>query len=180
MAKGKHGISAAARQAVGERDQSIAAYQHNIRKLTAENAELKQKLADQQASHSRTVRVLKAERDEAASPQVKAMHSKVVDLEALVRRLKDNLQKAEIAYKATGDALTKAYTAAGLGVAEARERTLNEGIYLIDGGNAIQPGDENVVTFGTDGVRHKGTGRVLTESQKAIVRQVQRAKGLRK
>lgn len=68
MAKGKHGISAAARQAVGERDQSIAAYQHNIRKLTAENAELKQKLADQQAAHGKTVRVLKAERDEGLSP----------------------------------------------------------------------------------------------------------------
>lgn len=180
MTRGKHGISAAARQAVGDRDKQIEAYQHNIRKLTAENAELRQKAVAQQASHLKTVQVLKAERDESASPQIKAMQSKVDDLEALIRRLKDNLQKAEIAYKATGDALTKAYIAAGMGIAEARERTLDEGIYLIDGGNAIMPGDENVVTFGTDGVRHKGSGRVLTEQQKSIVRQVQRAKGLRK
>lgn len=80
MTRGKHGISAAARQAVGERDQQIEAYQHNIRKLTAENGELRQKLADQQAAHSQTVRVLKAERDEGLSPQVTALQRENVRL----------------------------------------------------------------------------------------------------
>lgn len=80
MTRGKHGISAAARQAVGEREKQIEAYQHNIRKLTAENAELRQKLDDQQAAHSQTVRVLKAQRDEGLSPMLSALQSQNEDL----------------------------------------------------------------------------------------------------
>lgn len=73
MTRGKHGASAAARKLIGERDQQIEAYQHNIRKLTAENAELRQKIAEQQAAHSNTVRILKAERDEGLSPQLSVL-----------------------------------------------------------------------------------------------------------
>jgi predicted RNase H-like nuclease (RuvC/YqgF family) len=90
MTRGKHGISAAARQAVGEREKQIEAYQHNIRKLTAENAELKQKLADQQASHSKTVRILKVERDEGLSPQLTVIQKEN-------ERLKERLAAAEAA-----------------------------------------------------------------------------------
>ena len=89
MTRGKHGASAAARKLVGERDQQIEAYQHNIRKLTAENAELKQKLADQQAAHSKTVRVLKAERDEGLSPTLTVLQEENV-------KLKERLQRSTV------------------------------------------------------------------------------------
>lgn len=73
MTRGKNGISATARKAVSERDQSIAAYQHNIRKLTAEVAALKARLEEQQKAHSKTVQVLKVERDEGLSPTLSVL-----------------------------------------------------------------------------------------------------------
>lgn len=179
MTRGKHGVSAAARHAVSERDKQIEAYQHNIRKLTAENADLKQKLADQQAAHVRTVQILKAERDEGLSPQVKVLQQRNAELEATHQRWKANWQKAEIAYKCTSDALAEAYRVAGMGVVDARERALNDGIYAIEGGVVVSV-EGGTATVDTAGVRHKNSGRVLTENQKAVIRGVQRAKGLRK
>lgn len=92
MTRGKHGVSAAAKKAVGERDQSIAAYQHHIRRLTSENAELRQKIDDLQDSHSKTVRVLKVERDEGLSPMLKVLQQENVKLKEKVEFLDERMR----------------------------------------------------------------------------------------
>lgn len=124
MARGKNGISAAARHAVEERDKQIEAYQHNIRKLTAENAELKEKIDEMRVSHGRTVGILKTERDEGLSPMLSALQAEIV-------RLKEDLQGAIAANRKFVEAYKKAIlrmkghfqSAHGLTQIEAAEET---------------------------------------------------------
>lgn len=92
MTRGKYAAKAAVRKEVTERDQQIDSYQHAIRNLTAENTELKQKLADQQAAHSKTVRVLKAERDEGLSPMVAVLQKENQAMKERVDRAEERVR----------------------------------------------------------------------------------------
>ena len=111
MTRGKHGASAAARKLIGERDQEIAAYQHNIRKLTAENAELKQKIIDMQSAHSQTVRTLKAERDEGLSPQLTVLQRENERMSQRVDQAERLASATRDWFKATFDRLADHLTA---------------------------------------------------------------------
>jgi predicted RNase H-like nuclease (RuvC/YqgF family) len=66
--RGKHGASAQTRHKIQTAEASIESYQHAVRKLTAENKDLKQQLHDQRIAHAQETKRLKAERDEGISP----------------------------------------------------------------------------------------------------------------
>lgn len=70
--KGKHAVSAEARHAIAERDNDLGTYQHRVARLTAENRELREKMAAQERTHRATERRLRAERDEGIAPQLQA------------------------------------------------------------------------------------------------------------
>ena len=162
MTRGKHGVSAAARHAVGERDKQIEAYQHNIRKLTAENAELKQKLADQQAAHSKTVRVLKAERDEGMSPMVSALQKENV-------KLKERLQHSAADLSAYFGEYEKAYGRIAGHFHSAHGLTK---LNALEEAKKLLGYKDDVLVMPTD-------GRPLAKTDPSGMRAVQRARGQR-
>jgi hypothetical protein len=52
---------------------SLASYQYAVRKLTAENKELRQQLTAAKVAHQREARRLRAQRDEGLTPEIAAL-----------------------------------------------------------------------------------------------------------
>jgi septal ring factor EnvC (AmiA/AmiB activator) len=90
--RGKHAPAAETRRKIHAAEASIESYQHHIQRLTAENRELKQRMADIQRTHSREVKVLKAQRDEGLSPMVSVLQREN-------KQLKERLDKSERDHK---------------------------------------------------------------------------------
>jgi hypothetical protein len=95
MTRGKHGASAATRRAIAERDSEIEMYRKNVARLTAENKALKERIAQQDQSHRREMRRLRAERDEGLSPMVPVLQGELT----LARQDADEAQRAAIEIK---------------------------------------------------------------------------------
>ena len=87
MARGKHGESAAVRDAARARDAEIEAYQHNVARLSRENAELKERMKREQSAHTAQVRTLQAAVDEGTS-------ARVIALESELRKARDKADQA--------------------------------------------------------------------------------------
>jgi len=77
MAKGKYAARAAVRRDDADAQSQIAAYQHTVKRLTAELDELKVARAAGQAAASKEIRSLKAQRDEGLSPEVAALRQQL-------------------------------------------------------------------------------------------------------
>jgi predicted RNase H-like nuclease (RuvC/YqgF family) len=93
MARGKHTQSAATRRAIGERDQQIESYQHTVKRLTADNKHLRERLEELQRGHSREVRRLKAERDDGLSPTLSVVQRENRELRERADRAERDLRQ---------------------------------------------------------------------------------------
>lgn len=68
------------------------AYQHHIRRLTAENQELRQELEQARLRYREGARILRAQRDEGLSPKVGALQRERDRLKAELRQALDDLR----------------------------------------------------------------------------------------
>jgi len=78
--KGKHAASATTRRVIREAETSLETYQRRVAKLTAENKELRDRLAAKDKAHSQAIKRLKAERDEGLSPMIAVLQQENVKL----------------------------------------------------------------------------------------------------
>jgi hypothetical protein len=73
MAKGKYAARASLRREDADVRSELNGYQHHVKRLTAENATLKETLATERKLHAREVKQLKSQLDEGLSPEVLAL-----------------------------------------------------------------------------------------------------------
>jgi hypothetical protein len=169
MARGKYASKAAVKKVADERDAQAASYQHHIRRLTAENAELKQKLADQQADHAKTVRVLKAERDEGLSPQVKVLQQENERMKERVNKAEREFQYIKKIWNATARDMIRYLESLGLSPLDAREMFLNFGSDVPD-----KSGETGPMT-----IVEEPSLRKLNKKMPGAAKAIQRARGER-
>lgn len=179
MTRGKYKDSAEARQA---RESAITRgdrLQREVDRLTRANTALAIQAEALATSHAVALADLREQLEAATSTTVRAQADQIAALRTEIEARDFAWEKAQVAYQCTSDALAKAYEASGMGLADARERALNDGVYALHGGIVERVG-EVTITVDTAGVRASNLGRIPTEKEKAALRAVQRAKGLRK
>lgn len=101
MARGKYAEKAAKRKAELDAGNDLATYQHRVAKLTAENRELRERMAAQERAARQVERRLRAERDEGIAPQTEALR---MQLTAEKRKHREQVQAIA---KALADAVER-------------------------------------------------------------------------
>lgn len=93
MARGKHGVRAAIRRESAEVETTIADYQHKVARLTAENRDLRERLATRDRNATFTEKRLRAMLDEGSSDRVEALLREI----QTVRADRDSAKKQIVA-----------------------------------------------------------------------------------
>lgn len=100
MARGKHGAIAERRREIEGYQSEIETYKRNVKRLTEENRELKQKLKAEQQGRRQDVRALKAQLAEGLSPEINALHRKLDEqssrASAAEARMKERQRQSEV------------------------------------------------------------------------------------
>lgn len=121
--RGKHGQSAAVRHDFQAIETDLATYQRRVAKLTAENRELREKLATEEQRHRKAERVLLARLNQAAAPKIEALEILVAartrERDAVSRELDDLSEKWNRAFKRLGEHFRHAHGLDGVEVGEA-------------------------------------------------------------
>ncbi len=112
--KGKHGISAAARQAVQTRDAEIETYRNAVVRLTAERNEGRAKLAEQRQAAAKVERELRARLAEGASPQVEALNLVLAEERKRSQKFKSWYHQVNAGYGEVLERLAKELQAEGV------------------------------------------------------------------
>lgn len=157
MAKGKYGNRAASRRESQEVQSEIATYQRNVKRLTADNVELRKSLAKERTSHVDDVKNLKAQLAEGLTPELIVLRKKVEEqserASTAERRYSDLSRKWQIATNRLVHALTSTF---GITGAEAVEFGVNTIFREEEDG-------EKAIVVATNSTDHKGAARLGAE-----------------
>src|SRR5437899_490035 len=93
MTRGKHGAAAAVRHEVQTAAQQIETYKNAVARLTAENANLKASINVERERARRTEKELRVRLDQAAAPQIEALHHELAAARGRVLDSKRELVK---------------------------------------------------------------------------------------
>jgi len=100
VTKGKYANRARLRREDESVQTEISAYQHHVKRLTDENAELRNKLAAEQESRKRETQRLRAQLDEGLTPEILALRKEL-------ERQRQRADKAERDRRQAGEALNR-------------------------------------------------------------------------